>query len=946
MAKNLTGSPEQINPQLNRKAGRGFFLLAALGGFAGLAFLFSTPSESTSSIIFGLSFLRLVIALAITVFSLASILVLIAAWRSPGRFDQRLDQFLQRLNKPIPWAISIFVCLTIFLTGLFFITLTPEIQEPFTRAYFERLLPAVLWLVLMSGLALLFLLIARYGSRPFQWLPRSRSFYIPLVVFGIFYFGWVFIARPRLPTETQITGWNIISAPILDTQMVLAWAAGILMVIGWYALLKRYPDISAKRLSFAQKIDILIFILFWIISALLWRSIPIHSNWFVSEPTSPNQEFYPTSDARIYDITAQTALVGSGFRFFDTPFIRRPLHAAYLTILHLIAGQNYTSVVSLQIVLLALLPPMIYLLAKSLHDRPAGVIAALLVMLREANSISISGRITTSHAKELLVDLPTTLGMVIFTLIVIKWFKQFNLRREYALIAGGFLGIVLLIRLEMVVGFLIIAAIAYLISRASKTRFIWLKAMLLFSLGTSLVILPWVFRNWSLTGQFFLDSPLWRADLIQQRFRPFGQPTATIPAAGPIGLAPGASPTVPTGQVVSTPSTTGAQPAVQPTVVTIESETTRAMRYVTSNPGEVAGFIITHYLNSQMQSFLILPTTLRLLDSLTAYFGHRSPQRLWYGCCSAVDYIRRLPYWHKWDGSIPSQAVVPFIANILLIAAGIHITWKNHHWIGLVPALIGAAHFLFNALFRNSGGRYILPVDWVGIVYFSIGLSFVTTRFLGHFLNFTGSDKWAVDEKNRASISADRPVPLSTSLLFAYAGLFILVGLSIPITEVLFNNIYTDARQKEMYDSLIQSPTLSPSERSFLGSFMSQGGEYIAGRGLYPEFLPANSDEGAKNKYLPAPFPRFSFYLVGADSKAILMPIDKRPKYFPNAADVIVIGCPVINPAFGTRQMDVLLIGVFGSNGDVETFIPRFPAAIEPRCPLPSPLPRYSGNLP
>ncbi len=347
------------------------------------------------------------------------------------------------------------------------------------------MLPAVIWLTFVLAQALILLLLVRFGTKPFTWLPRSKSFYISLGFFIAFYLGWIFIARAQLPTETRITGWNIASAPILDTQLFIAWIAGIIFIITWHVLLDKYPDISSKRLSLIKRIDLLIFLLIWISSVIIWLRVPIQSNWFVSEPTQPNLEFYPTSDARVYDITAQTALVGEGYQFFETPFIRRPLHAAYLTVLHLVAGQDYESLVSLQVLILALLPPFIYLLTSSLHDRTAGIIAAVLVMLREANSIAISGRITTSHAKELLVDLPTTLGIVIFTYVVVRWFKDFNHRREYALIAGGTLGAVLLIRFEMILAFMVIAVVAYLVAKPAGGFRSWIKAILLFIFGLS-----------------------------------------------------------------------------------------------------------------------------------------------------------------------------------------------------------------------------------------------------------------------------------------------------------------------------------------------------------------------------------------------------------------------------------------------------------------------------
>jgi hypothetical protein len=407
-----------------------------------LVILVNIPSELSSTDIFRISGLRLAIFLGILIISLSASSFFIYSRKRPDQFTQIVNRFIGTFTPQRPWTISTALCLLLFLTGCFFISLTPEIQEPFTRAYFDRLTPAVIWLTFVIAQALIILLLVRFGSKPYTWLPRNKSFYISLGIFTAFYLGWIFIARAQLPTETRITGWNIASAPILDTQLFIAWMAGIVFVFGWHVLLDNYPEISSKRLSLIKRIDLLIFLIIWISSVIIWLRVPIQSNWFVSEPTQPNLEFYPTSDARVYDITAQTALVGEGYQFFETPFIRRPLHAAYLTVLHLVAGQDYESLVSLQVLILAFLPPFIYLLTSSLHDRTAGIIAAVLVMLREANSIAISGRITTSHAKELLVDLPTTLESYLYVCRdpVVQGFQS---QAWYALIAGGILGAVL-----------------------------------------------------------------------------------------------------------------------------------------------------------------------------------------------------------------------------------------------------------------------------------------------------------------------------------------------------------------------------------------------------------------------------------------------------------------------------------------------------------------------
>ena len=259
-----------------------------------------------------------------------------------------------------------------------------------------------------------------------------------------------------IPVASEKVGWNLLGSPILESQVILAWVPGVLLL--W--LVNRSNSAGTKpawlkRLT-PRKTDMAIAGLIWLGAVLLWQSTPITPNWFLSERLNPNRAYYPYSDARIYDRVAQSALIGEGFKFFNGWDVRRPLHGAYLTILHLIAGQDYEIMIALQVLLLALLPVALYFLARSLYNRAAGVVAAGLVILRETNSISITGKITTSNVKLLMVDLLVALAVIFFAILAVKWLQYLARQAAQqpwqptllALLSGGALGLTMLIRLE------------------------------------------------------------------------------------------------------------------------------------------------------------------------------------------------------------------------------------------------------------------------------------------------------------------------------------------------------------------------------------------------------------------------------------------------------------------------------------------------------------------
>jgi hypothetical protein len=64
----------------------------------------------------------------------------------------------------------------------------------------------------------------------------------------------------------------------------------------------------------------------------------------------------------------------------------------------------------------------------------------------------------------------------------------------------------------------------------------------------------------------------------------------------------------------------------------------RTFGLVLQNPVATMQASLAHYLNSQVQSFLILPTAFRSPESLVTWIGHRSAGQLWEDCCGLVAY--------------------------------------------------------------------------------------------------------------------------------------------------------------------------------------------------------------------------------------------------------------------------------------------------------------------
>ena len=335
----------------------------------------------------------------------------------------------------------------------------------------------------------------------------------------------------------------------------------------------------------------------------------------------------------------------------------------------------------------------------------------------------------------------------------------------------------------------------------------------------------------------------------------------------------------------------------------------------------------------------MFPNTFRAFDSLTAFTGHRSTVRLWEECCSTQNYIRRMPYWRKWNGVFPSQSIVPLIFNSLILAVGIYIAWRRQQLIGLVPLIFSTTYLFGNAIFRNSGGRYILPADWVAILYFSIGLAHLSVRCIRLLAKREITTTLEIYQDLSKPLTTTRSNNLLRSPKFyvTAVGLF-LFGCTLPATEMISQPRYTEARKVSMLNDLMQSQLLDEEQVFSLQEFMNNDGVAAAGRALYPRYYPKNEGEpGNEGMFGPEPYPRISFLLAGPERRTVIMPLQNDPSYFPNAADVMIIGCP-------EQKGDVLAIGVFNNTENLETILIRSPLPNELSCPLENPLSTSEGS--
>jgi hypothetical protein len=617
-----------------------FFLLSSLEGLAALVALLLIPSEE-------LSLARLALFGIVLFPLLASLWVFIRSLDGDWRARVAAALTLRpRVHRALAFSSSL-----LFLTFGALLFLLRYYNPEATAPYYVRARPALTYLLLLSAQTSLWLAALRNGIHLQSMKTRRAVFVSAGIAFGIFIVIWLIIAFSGLGVTKDTSYWGEPGVPILGWQLILALLAG--GVFTFYVL----------RFRFSSRADLFIALVIWLLSFALWMSVPLTSlrNSFYAPITPPYSQPFPASDAAYYDTDAQNLLMGNGF-VHSIP--TRPFFILFLATLHALFGQEYARLVLGQTLVYALLPVVLYFLGKQLHSRAAGVTVALLSIFRELTSLWVASDVRVSNTKMLLSEFITTLVMIAYLLLILRWFREKRSGALLAFISGGALGLQLLLRTQtafLAPGILILA---FFVLWPDWKK--WIVQSVVFAAGMVLAVSPWLIRNYTITGYASLDDPI-QIKAVASMYSG-GTPTSNFPQFE--------------GQ-------------------TPEQISAFVMDTILHRPGYVAGFVTNQFFANTIDGFLVLPMFARY-DGLTAPI---------------------FPYWYEWTTHLSPVNFLLFILYLAVIALGLAAAWKRLRWASLLPLAAFIFYAFSTSLARYSGWRYIFPVDWVGYFYFAIGVA-------------------------------------------------------------------------------------------------------------------------------------------------------------------------------------------------------------------------------
>ena len=216
---------------------------------------------------------------------------------------------------------------------------------------------------------------------------------------------------------------------------------------------------------------------------------------------------------------------------------------------------------------------------------------------------------------------------------------------------------------------------------------------------------------------------------------------------------------------------------------------------------------------------------------------------------------------------------------------------------GLVPLLANLSYNFSMSLARNSGGRYLLAVDWITYVYAAIGLMEIAIAILS-VLGLPNRRLAPVLVSREAEDPAVKPgfrwnwrAGAGTVLAL------LLLGSLPPLAERIASPRYPTQPEEDLVREVVAHPFTAQSglDAPALHQFLEQPGALIfKGRALYPRYYAAGDGEPrtAKIGYRPLEYSRTVFQVTSPRfNGAAVLKSEKIPGFFPNASDVLLVGC-------------------------------------------------------
>jgi hypothetical protein len=251
---------------------------------------------------------------------------------------------------------------------------------------------------------------------------------------------------------------------------------------------------------------------------------------------------------------------------------------------------------------------------------------------------------------------------------------------------------------------------------------------------------------------------------------------------------------------------------------------------------------------------------------------------------NSLEYLfKNMDWWSTRSLGLSPSEIFGMLIVLMVIVFGAIRLFKKNGVSGLLPIFLFIAYNLSNGLARNSGGRYNLPIDWIGYTYFSIGLLYIFQSI--YLLIKPKSNMLSTINQNN---NLKQKGALGKNLFLVC--LFIFISSLIPITEAVFPKQFSTLTSAEVNNIVTGNPQLSTYVDQLV---VNPAKSIIHGKALYPRFYLSGQGEpgSAWVAYSKQQFDRIGFQVIYSEGRFDAIYSTKNiPAYFPNRSEIILIG--------------------------------------------------------
>ena len=656
---------------------------------------------------------------------------------------------------------------------------------------------------------------------------------------------WIGVAITRIGLVPDDRYWNVAGVPILPQQLIFVGLL-ILFLSDLKPLLGSSKFKRLKRLSEHRFLFIILMGVIWVSTIMVWNSQELRHTYFAPGPYPPNIERYPFSDAANFDLGSQYFVLGEGLN--NGVITDRPFLMMFFALLHWIGGQQYDSVVLVQIIFLALIPVFLFILGRKFHSTPAGIGMAVLGILKEKNAISAASQISLANPKVLMSEMLTGLLMISLVTVMVLWLERQKKSEFLPILAGGILGLAIGVRVNaifLIPVVLLILFLAFLEKKIDKPR--WISASLGFVLAIIVILTPYSVEN--IKGG---AEPFWVTKVLRVYDRAYN----------------------------SGNDTNDLLQKTQPKLIDLWINVPEKLKSIASFSGKVVrknlaqinssenffGLTVRHFVHNEITTLLIYPIDYKI---------------------GTLDEFLEKPYWDDhtyWAGELEPIEIFLLGVNLLVLSLGIGFAASRWKVTGLVPLFIHLGYNLTNAGARTSGGRYIVPVDWAVHVYFVLGL--ISIYYVKRNWSQNHPDQYREFSKSKKILPS---VFLLIGLL-AIGSTFLLSGLIQPEYPLVTGRKSLETIDRT--DLRFRGSTITYQD---VKEFVKSDSGYVAtGFVLYPRFFGVGEDF---DKFDLGPRDEdetmlyFRFLTDRGPKHVSVMLMDDWIKQFPNGKFAFLVGC-------------------------------------------------------